>query len=108
MVNGYHAPSIQGLHFSLLTGTLVSSHTYASGSNTSGPSIGPPPMIANKAPVIQPASNEVYLVWDDEAMSMEERRMSLLKYQVHDETSQVSYDCLVILFIQLGIRCIKF
>ena len=38
----------------------------------------------------------------------EERRMSLLKYQVHDETSQVSYDCLVILFIQLGIRCIKF
>eukprot|EP00261_Vitis_vinifera_P033439 XP_019074682.1 PREDICTED: protein SUPPRESSOR OF FRI 4 isoform X1 [Vitis vinifera] len=91
MVNGYHAPSIQGLHFSLLTaGTLVSSHTYASGSNTSGPSIGPPPMIANKAPVIQPASNEVYLVWDDEAMSMEERRMSLLKYQVHDETSQMN------------------
>ncbi|XP_034681506.1 protein SUPPRESSOR OF FRI 4-like isoform X4 [Vitis riparia] len=82
MVNGYHAPSIQG--------TLVSSHTYASGPNTSGPSIGPPPMIANKAPVIQPASNEVYLVWDDEAMSMEERRMSLLKYQVHDETSQMN------------------
>lgn len=47
-------------------------------------------MIANKAPVIQPASNEVYLVWDDEAMSMEERRMSLLKYQVHDETSQMN------------------
>ncbi|KAJ9705935.1 hypothetical protein PVL29_003850 [Vitis rotundifolia] len=83
MVNGYHAPSIQA-------GTLVSSHTYASGPNTSGPSIGPPPMIANKAPATQPASNEVYLVWDDEAMSMEERRMSLLKYQVHDETSQMN------------------
>jgi hypothetical protein len=35
-------------------------------------------------------TNEVYLVWDDEAMSMEERRMSLTKYQVHDETSQMS------------------
>lgn len=44
------------------------SHSYASGPNTSGPSIGPPPVIANKAPSSQP--NEVYLVWDDEAMSM--------------------------------------
>ncbi|KAK9285049.1 hypothetical protein L1049_024233 [Liquidambar formosana] len=82
MVNSYHAPNIQG--------TLVNSHTYASGPNTSGPSIGPPPMIANKAPANQPATNEVYLVWDDEAMSMEERRMSLVKYQVHDETSQMN------------------
>ncbi|KAF5944657.1 hypothetical protein HYC85_018734 [Camellia sinensis] len=63
---------------------------YASGPNTGGPSIGPPPVIANKIPATQPATNEVYLVWDDEAMSMEERRMSLLKYQVHDETSQMS------------------
>jgi len=48
----------------------VNSHTYASGPNTGGPSIGPPPVIANKAPANQPAANEVYLVWDDEAMSM--------------------------------------
>ncbi|KAJ6415758.1 hypothetical protein OIU84_004535 [Salix udensis] len=72
------------------SGTLGNTHSYASGPNTGGPSIGPPPVIANKAPVIQPAVNEVYLVWDDEAMSMEERRMSLPKYQVHDETSQMS------------------
>lgn len=70
-------------------GVAVPSHSYASGPNTGGPSIGPPPVIANKAPV-QPPTNEVYLVWDDEAMSMEERRMSLPKYQVHDETSQMS------------------
>jgi len=31
-------------------------------------------------------------VWDDEAMSMEERRLSLPMYLVHDETSQVSSD----------------
>ncbi|KAG5248829.1 protein SUPPRESSOR OF FRI [Salix suchowensis] len=80
------------------SGTLGNTHSYASGPNTGGPSIGPPPVIANKAPVIQPAVNEVYLVWDDEAMSMEERRMSLPKYQVHDETSQVSYDYLFIIW----------
>lgn len=51
-------------------GTLSNSHSYASGPNTGGPSIGPPPVIANKAPATQPATNEVYLVWDDEAMSM--------------------------------------
>ncbi|KAF5733582.1 hypothetical protein HS088_TW16G00022 [Tripterygium wilfordii] len=56
-----------------------------------GPSIGPPPVIANKAPANQPAVNEVYLVWDDEAMSMEERRMSSAKYQVHDVTSQLTH-----------------
>lgn len=50
--------------------TAVNSHSYASGPNTGGPSIGPPPVIANKVPVTQPANNEVYLVWDDEAMSM--------------------------------------
>lgn len=78
MVNNYHSP-IPG-----------NSHSYASGPNTGGPSIGPPPVIANKAPANQPAANEVYLVWDDEAMSMEERRASLPKHQVHDETSQMS------------------
>lgn len=103
---------------------------YASGPNTGGPSIGPPPVISNRVPATQSLTNEVYLVWDDEAMSMvscllyfcyilvkmflvfmsksvtaaeslwlpifklwqEERRMSLTKYQVHDETSQVSCD----------------
>lgn len=48
----------------------LGSHMYASGPNTEGPSIGPPPVISNKVPAIQPATNEVYLVWDDEAMSM--------------------------------------
>nr|POF05261.1 protein suppressor of fri 4 [Quercus suber] len=83
VTNNYQVPNIPG-------GTLSNSHSYASGPNTGGPSIGPPPVIANKAPATQPATNEVYLVWDDEAMSMEERRMSLTKYQVHDETSQMS------------------
>ncbi|XP_047327470.1 protein SUPPRESSOR OF FRI 4 isoform X2 [Impatiens glandulifera] len=81
--SSYNFHDIQG-------GTPVSLHSYASGPNTNGPSIGPPPVIANKAPSIQPGINEVYLVWDDEPMSMEERRMLLLKHQVHDETSQVS------------------
>ncbi|CAN1327860.1 Protein SUPPRESSOR OF FRI 4 [Linum perenne] len=79
MAAGYQVPSVPG-------SVLPSSHSYASGPNTAGPSIGPPPVIANKANANQPS--EVYLVWDDEAMSMEERRMSLTKYQVHDETSQ--------------------
>ncbi|KAF5475329.1 hypothetical protein F2P56_007142 [Juglans regia] len=83
VTSNYLALSIPG-------GPLINSHSYASGPNTGGPSIGPPPVIANKAPATQPATNEVYLVWDDEAMSMEERRMSLMKYQVHDETSQMS------------------
>ncbi|KAL2906839.1 Protein SUPPRESSOR OF FRI 4 [Bienertia sinuspersici] len=82
MVNSYHIPN--GL------GAVGNSHSYASGPNTGGPSIGPPPVISNKVPANQPATNEVYLVWDDEAMSMEERRASLPKHQVHDETSQVS------------------
>ncbi|GMH06716.1 hypothetical protein Nepgr_008556 [Nepenthes gracilis] len=82
VVNNYHLPTTQG--------AIVNSHTYASGPNTGGPSIGPPPVIANKAPTSQPTSYEVFLVWDDEAMSMEERRMSLPKYQVHDETTQMN------------------
>jgi len=107
--------------------SFVNSHMYASGPNT-GVAIGPPHVISNKGPASQPATNEVYLVWDDEAMCMvslicsvpsvlmliiycscswlvchilvfyydvqEERRMSLGKYQVHDETSQVSYYCI--------------
>lgn len=51
-------------------GALSNSHSYASGPNTGGPSIGPPPVISNKVPANQPATNEVYLIWDDEAMSM--------------------------------------
>jgi hypothetical protein len=79
-------------------GSYTSMRTYASGPDTGGTSTGPPPEIANKAPAPagQPGSSEVYLVWDDEAMSMEERRMSLVKYQVHDETSQVSHFTLVL------------
>ncbi|XP_028783260.1 protein SUPPRESSOR OF FRI 4 isoform X2 [Neltuma alba] len=83
LTNNYQVLGVPG-------GISNNSHSYASGPNTGGPSIGPPPVIANKAPATQPATNEVYLVWDDEAMSMEERRMSLPKYQVHDETSQMS------------------
>lgn len=82
VVNNYHIPNGAG--------AAVNSHSYASGPNTGGPSIGPPPVIANKAPANQSAGNEVYLVWDDEAMSMEERRASLPKHQVHDETSQMN------------------
>lgn len=66
---------LRGFHFFLppiffIGGTASNSHSYASGPNTGGPSIGPPPVISNKAPATQPAANEVYLVWDDEAMSM--------------------------------------
>ncbi|XP_062193641.1 protein SUPPRESSOR OF FRI 4-like isoform X1 [Phragmites australis] len=62
----------------------------ANNQGTGGPAVGSPPAISNnKASGTQPATNEVYLVWDDEAMSMEERRLSLPKYQVHDETSQM-------------------
>ncbi|OAY83085.1 protein SUPPRESSOR OF FRI 4 isoform X2 [Ananas comosus] len=82
--SGYDAINNQG------GAPYANSHSYASGPNTGAPSIGPPPVISNKAPATQPATNEVYLVWDDEAMSMEERRMSLPKYQVHDETSQMN------------------
>ncbi|XP_057986050.1 protein SUPPRESSOR OF FRI 4 isoform X3 [Hevea brasiliensis] len=87
--SGANSSLTTSYHASIPGGTLANSHSYASGPNTGGPSIGPPPVIANKAPVTQPAVNEVYLIWDDEAMSMEERRMSLSKYQVHDETSQI-------------------
>ncbi|KAF5198219.1 Suppressor of fri, partial [Thalictrum thalictroides] len=64
-----YTPNIPG-------GSFLGSHSYASVLNTGGPSIGPPPVISNKVPATQPATNE------------EERRMSLPKYQVHEETSQ--------------------
>ncbi|KAG6522226.1 hypothetical protein ZIOFF_019364 [Zingiber officinale] len=55
----------------------ANSHMYASGPNTETPSIGPPPVISNKPPSSHATANE------------DERRMSLTKYQVHDETSQI-------------------
>ena len=58
-------------------GASVNSHCYASGPSTGTPSIGPPPVIANKAPASQPTANEVYFVWDDEAMSMVSFSISL-------------------------------
>lgn len=83
-----NAPAFPGAAAS----TSIPSHMYALGPNTGGPSIGPPPVISNKPPAAaaQGLTKEVYLVWDDEAMSMEERRTSLAKYQVHDVTSQMS------------------
>uniref|UniRef100_M8C4X8 Zinc finger protein 207 n=1 Tax=Aegilops tauschii TaxID=37682 RepID=M8C4X8_AEGTA len=64
----------------------------ANNPGTGGPAIGQPPAAAtnSKTSATQPATSEVYLVWDDEAMSMEERRLALPMYQVHDETSQLS------------------
>lgn len=58
---------------------FINSHMYASGPNTGGPSIGPPPVISNRVPATQSLTNEVYLVWDDEAMSM----VSCLLYFCH-------------------------
>ncbi|KAK9156165.1 hypothetical protein Sjap_003645 [Stephania japonica] len=82
--NNYHPSSDQG-------GPYSNAHSYVSGPNTGISAIGTAPAVPNKAPSTQPgAPGEVYLVWDDEAMSMEERRMSLMKYQVHDETSQMN------------------
>lgn len=43
---------------------------HASVPGTGGPAAVPPPASNNKAPATQPGANEVYLVWDDEAMSM--------------------------------------
>ncbi|RWW80442.1 hypothetical protein BHE74_00011214, partial [Ensete ventricosum] len=103
IASGYVAPNVPVLYatssltlskysvLSFLGGTAyANSHMYASGPNTENPSIGPPPVISNKPPPSHPTTNEVYLLWDDEAMSMEERRISIATYQVHDETSQVS------------------
>jgi hypothetical protein len=43
---------------------------YASAPSTNGPSIGPPPVISNKPPGPVGSASEVYLVWDDEVLSM--------------------------------------
>ncbi|CAL5082859.1 unnamed protein product [Urochloa decumbens] len=81
---------------SVAPGTIPASSPAAVGygannQGTGGPAVGSLPAVSNnKASGTQPATNEVYLVWDDEAMSMEERRLSLPKYQVHDETSQMN------------------
>ncbi|KAF8759252.1 hypothetical protein HU200_010287 [Digitaria exilis] len=90
---------------SVAPGTISASSPSAVGygsnnQGTGGPAVGSSAAVSNnKASGTQPATNEVYLVWDDEAMSMEERRLSLPKYQVHDETSQVS--CIFFMFTLL-------
>lgn len=50
--------------------TPLANHMYASAPSTNGPSIGPPPVISNKPPGPVGMANEVYLLWDDEVMSM--------------------------------------
>lgn len=46
-------------------------HVLSSVPGTGGPAVGSSPAVSNnKASGTQPATNEVYLVWDDEAMSM--------------------------------------
>jgi hypothetical protein len=50
---------------------LCSSWIYVCISVSGTGAIGSPPSVANnKTSGTQPATNEVYLVWDDEAMSM--------------------------------------
>ncbi|XP_074347558.1 uncharacterized protein LOC141686421 [Apium graveolens] len=75
-------------HFGEEVGTSEISYSQASGTSINGPAIVPPPTSNNAQ---QPAVNVAYLVWGDDAISMEERRMSLIKYQVHDETTQVLF-----------------
>jgi len=82
-ITNFHCQVSQG------SSSIANSHMYASGPNTAGPSIGPPPVVSNKVPPSQACPNEVYLIWDDDATSMEERRLSLPQYQVHDETTQM-------------------
>ena len=54
-------------------------HVYVSVSGTGA--VGSPPSVANsKTFGTQPATNEVYLVWDDEAMSMVLLALVLLGY----------------------------
>ncbi|KAL3654572.1 hypothetical protein CASFOL_001557 [Castilleja foliolosa] len=59
-------------------GTMPINNYQTPGIPENGPSIGPPPVIANKAPTTQSATNEVYLVWDNEAMSMVRRKKNIL------------------------------
>jgi hypothetical protein len=51
---------------------LVNSLLHASVPGTGGPAVGhsPAPATNSKASATQPATSEVYLMWDDEAMSM--------------------------------------
>jgi hypothetical protein len=51
---------------------FVNSLVHASVPGTGGPAVGQPPAPAtnSKTSATQPATSEVYLVWDDEAMSM--------------------------------------
>ncbi|CAM6105425.1 unnamed protein product [Calypogeia fissa] len=89
------SPSFEGrtpMPFEVMLVTPSANHMYASAPSTNGPSIGPPPVISNKRPCPGPVglANEVYLLWDDEVMSMEERRLSLPQYQVVDETVQMN------------------
>ncbi|KAG6468643.1 hypothetical protein ZIOFF_073332 [Zingiber officinale] len=77
----------------------ANSHMYASGPNTENPSIGPPPVISNKPPASHATANEVYLVWDDEAMSManpeEWYRSAFIQMQVHYLRSMNSIDAAI-------------
>ncbi|EFJ12839.1 hypothetical protein SELMODRAFT_446475 [Selaginella moellendorffii] len=57
-------------------------------SDVVAPPVSLPPITPR--PPGAPAANEVYLVWDDEALSMEERRLCLPQYQVVDETLQMN------------------
>ncbi|KAL5052655.1 hypothetical protein RYX36_033337, partial [Vicia faba] len=55
-INSYVTSSYQII--GLQGGTTSNSNSYASGPNTGGPSIGPSPVISNKAPSTQPATNK--------------------------------------------------
>ncbi|PIA37665.1 hypothetical protein AQUCO_03000310v1 [Aquilegia coerulea] len=54
--------------------------------SVSCPKTGCPPPVHSKK--VRPALDNAHFVWNDEDISMEERRMSLMKYQVYDEISQ--------------------
>eukprot|EP00898_Chlorokybus_atmophyticus_P003041 jgi/Chlat1/3738/Chrsp259S03897 len=64
--------------------------TYAVGSDGALPTATPTPPQQGTAqpPAAAPGTNEVYLVWDDEDYSMEERRAMLSKYAVEDEVNK--------------------
>ncbi|KQJ91486.1 protein SUPPRESSOR OF FRI 4 [Brachypodium distachyon] len=72
------------------SGTTAGFGYVSNNQGTGGSAVGNTPASNIATSATQAATSEVYLVWDDEAMSMEERRLSLPMYQVHDETSQMS------------------
>lgn len=86
---GKGRPSNFPAYAGVVAGPVASGHMHGASPNIGVSNIGPSPVISNRAPV-QGISNEVYLVWDDEAMSMEERRLSLPLYQMHDEAFQMN------------------